>query len=281
MEGLKACDPCFQAFFEIKINMTSAIRVQGLKKSYPVVKRYREILLHPFRRKWVRALNGIDLDVRPGECFCLLGPNGAGKTTLIKILSTLVLPDEGNAFVNGHDVSREPNKIKSSIGYAINDERSFYWRLTGRQNLDFFAALNGLHSAQKRKKIEEVLNLTGLQEAADLRFNTYSTGMRQMMAFARVLLNEPKILFVDEPTRSLDPQAAQKIRKFLREDMVGKQGRTVFWATHNLAEARDCAHELAVLDKGKIKAIGTVEVLTESGARSMEDVYALAVGREP
>lgn len=257
-----------------------AIKVQNLKKKYPIVKRYREILLHPFRKKFIDALNGVNLEVDKGTCFCLLGPNGAGKTTLIKILSTVVLPDEGKAFVNDFDIVSHENEVKSSIGYAISDERSFYWRLTGRQNLDFFAVLSGLSSSKRKKRVEEVVSLTGLKEVIDLRFNTYSTGMKQMMSLARALLNEPDLLFVDEPTRSLDPQAAKKIRLFLRKELVDKQGKTVFWATHNLLEAQEYAHTLAVIDKGKIKRVGKVSDLTENQSVSMQEIYERAVDEQ-
>ncbi|MFQ6109982.1 MAG: ABC transporter ATP-binding protein [Candidatus Aminicenantales bacterium] len=254
-----------------------AITVENLKKHYPVIRGYRELLLHPLRKKRVAALDGVNLEVKEGRCFCLLGPNGAGKTTLIKILATLVLPDEGRASVNGFDVERQAEKARSSIGYAISEERSFYWRLTGRQNLEFFGRLNNIASSELNRKIEEVLELTNLSEAADLRFNTYSTGMRMMMAFARALLTDARVLFVDEPTKSLDPQAAQKIRTFLRKEMVERQGRTVFWATHNLAEAEEFAQELAIIDKGKIKVKGTVAGLTGNGRLSLQEVYNRAV----
>lgn len=236
--------------------------------------------MHPLRKKRVVALDGINLEVEKGQCFCLLGPNGAGKTTLIKVLSTLVLPNEGNAYVNGFDVEKEPEKIRASIGYAIGEDRSFYWRLTGRENLEFFASLNNIPSSQKREKIDEILDLTNLEDVADLRFNTYSTGMRQMMAFARALLTDVQVLFVDEPTKSLDPQAALKVRKFLREEMVEKQRRTVFWATHNLGEAQEYGHELAIIDRGKIKLKGTVAQLTGGGGISLGEVYEKAIEEE-
>lgn len=258
----------------------TAIRAENLTKIYPIIKGYRELILHPFRKTGVTALAGVNLEVDSGRCFCLMGPNGAGKTTLIKIFSTLVLPDSGRAFVNGFDVSKSPKEVKNSIGYALGEERSFYWRLTGRQNLEFFAALNGISWRERRDKIEEVLKLTGLKEAADLRFNTYSTGMRQMMSFARALLAEPKILFVDEPTRSLDPKSALKIRKFIREEMVDRQGRTVFWATHNLAEAQEFGHDLAIIDKGQVKTSGSVSTLTNNGEIPLQDLYDRSVSSD-
>ena len=259
------------------IDTNTIIHVRNLKKNYPLVKSYRELLFRPLKRKVVNALVNVDIDVKQGECFCLLGPNGAGKTTLIKILSTLVLPDDGEVYINGFDVSKNPEKARASIGFAVSEERSFYWRLTGRQNLDFYAALNNIPLWKRKKFIDEVLSLTNLEGFEDMRVNTYSTGMRQMMAFARALLTESQIIFVDEPTKSLDPQAADKVRRFLKEELVKKQGRTVFWATHNLAEAQEFGDRLAIIGKGRILIHGTVLDLTKSGELSLQGAYAQAL----
>jgi ABC-2 type transport system ATP-binding protein len=255
-----------------------AILVENLVKRYPVIAGFRELVRHPLKRRTRTALDGVSLRVEPGRSFCLLGPNGAGKTTLIKVLTTLVLPDGGTAIVGGHDAERSPAAVRGAIGYAINDERSFYWRLTGRQNLEFFGALNGLRGGRLAGKIADVLGLTGLESAADLRFNAYSTGMRQMLAFARALLADAEILFVDEPTRSLDPQAAAKVRTFLRSELVDGRGKTVFWATHDLSEAADFGHEIAVIDQGRIRVRGAVDALTQGGHVPLRDVYEKALG---
>jgi ABC-2 type transport system ATP-binding protein len=256
---------------------TPVILAGGLVKRYPVLRGFRDLVRRPFDRRTVTALDGLDLTVEPGRVFCLLGPNGAGKTTLIKILATLVLPDGGRAVVDGHDVSREPGPAKAAIGYAVNDERSFYWRLTGRQNLEFFGALYGLRGPARDRRIAEVLGLAGLDGAADLRFNTYSTGMRQMLAFARALLADAAILLVDEPTRSLDPQAADKIRTFLREDLSRRQRKTILWATHDLGEAADYADDIAVISKGRIRLQGPAGSLAGGGRASLRQAYEQAV----
>jgi ABC-2 type transport system ATP-binding protein len=254
-----------------------AVLVESVVKRYPVIGGFRDVLRHPLRRPRRTALAGVDLRVEKGRSFGLLGPNGAGKTTLIKILATLVLPDEGRAFVAGHDAEKQPAEVRRSIGYAISDERSFYWRLTGRQNLEFFGVLNGLRGRALATKIGEVLRLTGLEGVAGLRFNTYSTGMKQMMAFARALLTDAEILFVDEPTRSLDPQAAAKIRTFLRTEIVERRGKTVFWATHDLTEAAEFAQEVAIIDRGRIRISGSLEVLTKGGRVALRDIYDRAL----
>lgn len=254
-----------------------AILVEGLVKRYPVFEGFRDLLRHPWKRRHRTALDGVSLNVGRGRAFCLLGPNGAGKTTLIKVLATLVLPDGGRALVDGHDVERAPAAVRRSIGYAIPDERSFYWRLTGRQNLEFFGALYGLRGPRLRTAVADILGLTGLESAADLRFNAYSTGMRQMLAFARALLADADILFVDEPTRSLDPQAAAGVRAFLKEDLVGGRGKTVLWATHDLAEAAESADDIAIIVRGRIRAAGTVGGLTDGRRVPLRQAYDRAL----
>jgi ABC-2 type transport system ATP-binding protein len=256
---------------------SSAILARHLVKRYPVIRGFRDLVLKPFDRRTVTALDGLDLEVGRGRVFCLLGPNGAGKTTLIKILGTLVLPDGGRAAVDGHDVAREPGPAKRSVGYAVADERSFYWRLTGRQNLEFFASLHGLRGAWRERRIGELLRLAGLEGAADLRFNAYSTGMRQMLAFARALLADASILLVDEPTRSLDPRAADRTRAFLREEMARRQGRTILWATHDLGEAADCADDIAVISRGRIRLAGPAASLAAGGRTALREAYERAV----
>jgi ABC-2 type transport system ATP-binding protein len=256
--------------------LDKAIHVRDLKKEFPVVKNYRELLFHPLRRKKVMALRGIDLDVVQGKCFCLLGPNGAGKTTLIKILSTLIIPDNGEATVNGYDVIKQPNRVKSSIGCVVSEERSFYWRLTGRQNLEFFACLNNIPRKEMNSRISEIVALTDLEKEIDFRFNTYSTGKRQMMAFARALLMNARTIFVDEPTRSLDPEAAQRVLRFLKHELVERQNRTVFWATHNLAEAQEFGDEVAVIKEGRIRIKGSLQEMLRGGKTSLRDIYRQA-----
>jgi len=223
------------------------------------------------------AVDQVSFEVAEGEIFGLLGPNGAGKTTLIKILATLVLPDGGRAVAGGHDVARDPARAKRAVGYAVGEERSFYWRLTGRENLEFFAALYGLRGAARAGRIAGLLGLVGLEASADLRFNAYSTGMRQMLAFARALLADASILLVDEPTRSLDPLAADRIRSFLRAELAGKQGKTVLWATHDLGEAADFADDIAVISRGRIRLSGPAASLAAGGRASLRRAYEQAV----
>jgi ABC-2 type transport system ATP-binding protein len=236
-----------------------AIHTSGLTKRFHRTSGYKDLI--PFqKREWVRALEGVSLDIEEGEILGLLGPNGAGKTTLIKLLCCLVLPDSGTAQVFGHDILREDAAVKKLVGLVSAEERSFYWRLTGRENLNFYASLYHLSPGQARKRIEELLDLLELNDKADVRFQNYSTGMRQKLAIARGLLSEPKVLFVDEPTRSLDPVSAQAIRRFFKEKVAGK-GNTVVLATHNLNEAQEICSRVSIMDHGRIKTLGSVQEL--------------------
>jgi ABC-2 type transport system ATP-binding protein len=241
------------------IYLCYAIQSFNLTKKFPKTKRYRDLLFHPFKQEKITVLKNINLQVKKGELFGLLGPNGAGKTTLIKILCTLILPNEGKVYINGLDVTKNPKKVRKLIGYVVADERSFYWRLTGRQNLAFFATLQNFNSIQRESRIQEVLRIVRLEDKADEMFMKYSTGMKQKLAIARGILTNPKILFMDEPTRSLDPLAAQELRSFIKEKIVKEQGKTVFLATHNLQEAEELCDRIAIIDQGEIKACGTRE----------------------
>jgi len=244
--------------------LSYSIETSNLTKVFQQVKGYRELMLHPFTKKEIFALRDVTFNVKQGELFSLLGPTGAGKTTLIKILCNLVLPSSGKALVNGFDVTKAGKQIRKTIGYVLSDERSFYWRLTGRQNLKFFAALNNLFSQQADKVIEQTLKITGMTDQADNMFKNYSSGQRQKMAIARGLLTNPQVLFMDEPTKSLDPGAAQNLRKFIKKKMVEEQGKTVFFATHNLPEAEELSDRLAIIFNGKIKAWGTLEKMRKT-----------------
>ena len=233
-------------------------------------------LLHPLKKKEVLALDDVNLKIRKGDLFGILGPNGAGKTTLIKVLCTLILPTCGTAYVNGYDVTKEEEGVKASIGLVTGEERSFYWRLTGRQNMIFFASLHTFSSASvAQKRVNDVLNFVGLEDKADDKFHSYSTGMKQKMAIARGLLNEPEILLMDEPTKSLDPGAAQNLREFIKERLVKEQGKTVFLSTHHLEEAEQICDRIAIINKGTIKAYGTLNELRDMIEK--REIYVITV----
>ncbi|MBI4454472.1 MAG: ABC transporter ATP-binding protein [Acidobacteria bacterium] len=239
-----------------------AIKTEGLTKVFRAGTNILELLgRRSEARRCTVALDDIDLGVKQGEIFALLGPNGAGKTTLIKILCSLILPDAGDVRVMGFDVVREQDKIKTLISLVVGEERSFYWRLTGRQNLEFFASLYNLTAAETRDRIERAASLLELTDL-DKRYQEYSTGAKQRLAVARSFLNGAKLIFMDEPTRSLDLNAAAKLRDLIR-NRLGDSGCTFFFTTHHTQEAEVLADRIAVLDQGKIKACGTLRELRD------------------
>jgi ABC-2 type transport system ATP-binding protein len=238
--------------------MDYAIEGWELEKSFAKKRSLKELFTDPFKTpERVRALRGVDLHVKTGEIFGLLGPNGAGKTTLLKILSCLILPDSGRAELGGVDVRHE-NRVKSRLGLVHSDERSFYWRLSGRDNLRFFARLYDVPGKRIDARIDELLRKVDLAEAAPRRFSDYSSGMKQRLAIARALLHDPPILLMDEPTRSLDPSASLSLRALIRDELKGRDGKTVLLATHNLREAEALCDRIAILVEGTVRQVGTI-----------------------
>ena len=235
--------------------MEFAIETDALTKIFDQPQGWRRVA----RRPRVTAVRDVTLQVPPGEVFGLLGPNGDGKTTLVKMLCTLILPNSGGARVAGCSLD-EPRAIRAAVGLVVTDERSFYWRLSGRRNLRFFAAMHGLHGAAATQRIEEVLTAVDLRSRADIRFSNYSTGMKQRLAIARALLHQPRILFLDEPSRSLDPVATQRLHALVRQ-LVAEQGVTVFLITHDLAEAETLCQRVAVMHQGEVRAVGSPRML--------------------
>jgi len=209
------------------------------------------------------ALDNVTFAIEHGEIVGLVGANGAGKTTLLKVLATLVLPTSGQARVNGYNVVKEEHAVKRQIGLVTGEERSFYWRLTGRQNLAFFAALYGLPSQEARARISELCDLLGTVDL-DRRVQTYSAGMKQRLALVRALLHNPPILLLDEPTKSLDPPTAQRLRAFLRERTDHPHPKTVVLATHNLTEAELLSDRIVLLHQGRCIRAGTVANFKEA-----------------
>jgi ABC-2 type transport system ATP-binding protein len=232
-------------------------------------------------REPVLALDKISFGVAQGELLVLVGPNGAGKTTLIKILSGLILPTEGSVSVCGCDVVRDENKVKSIIGLVTGGERSFYWRISGRKNLEFFAALYNLRGAAAKKRVDYLVDLLGINNPGR-RFQEYPAGVMQRFAIARSLLHDPKVIIMDEPTRNLDPLSAEDLRLFIREELVKKMGKTVLFCTHNLTEAASFGGRIAIMDKGRIIACDHPEELRKKSGlpkdSRLEEVFRHYVG---
>jgi len=204
------------------------------------------------------ALHDVSFAVRKGETVGLLGPNGAGKTTLLKIITGLILPTAGRVLLEGRDIARDSISARRSMGLVTCDERSFYWRLTGRQNLSFFATLYGLRGESSRRRIEELLAALGLREAADRAYQGYSSGMKQKLAIARGLLADPRIVFYDEPTRSLDPLSTHSIRRWIVERRTASPEQAHVIATNQLAEAEELCDRLLIISRGRLLAAGTI-----------------------
>jgi ABC-2 type transport system ATP-binding protein len=221
----------------------------------------------------IRALERVSLDIDSGEVFGVIGPNGAGKTTLLKILSTLILPSSGTARVNGSDLIRGADAVRRSVGIAAGEERGFYWRLTGMENLEFFAGLRGFAPREARRRAAHALELVDLLPRAGEPVMRYTTGMRQRLSLARALLARPPILLLDEPTRSLDPGAAQTVQALVRR-LSADDGVTIMIATHNLEEAEAVCSRVAVLADGAVRSVVSVA----SGDGRLRDRYATLLG---
>jgi ABC-2 type transport system ATP-binding protein len=239
------------------------IQVRDLTKVYRA--RERRGLFRATTRE-IHALRGVSLDVEQGELFGLLGPNGAGKTTLIKCLTTLLLPTGGTARVNGYDVVRDEAKVRASVGCMLMGERGLYWKLTGRENLLYFAALYFVPPRERERRVAALIERLGLQEFADRPVESYSSGQKMKLAFAKALVNDAPILVLDEPTNTLDVHSARELRAIVRE--LNAEGRTVVYTTHVMAEAEALCDRIAIVDRGEVIALGTTEELKARIAQS-------------
>jgi ABC-2 type transport system permease protein len=252
-------------------NMPFAIETQYLTKRYFKQTGWRNVFSRHLDKP---AVNGVTLQIKQEELFGLVGPNGAGKTTLIKMLATLVVPTSGVATVNGFSLDQELD-IKRSVGLVTSDERSFYWRLTGQENLEFFAAMHGLNTKEAKSRCQEVIELVGLKDQIDKPFQKYSTGMKQRLSIARALIVYPKILFLDEPTKGLDPDATRDLHILIKEQLTRVSGITVLLTSHNLAEVQRLCDRVAIMSQGQIRACGNLNELSE--IINTEDQYKIHI----
>ncbi|MFC1878490.1 ABC transporter ATP-binding protein/permease [Chloroflexota bacterium] len=258
-----------------KNNLEWAIETHQISKQFPKNQGWRDILKR--RQLGPLVVNQVSLNIRPGELFGLLGPNGAGKTTFIKILCSLIIPTYGSARVNGYDLHQE-NAIRSSVGLLTSNERSFFWRLSAHQNLEFFARLYGLGKEEAKEQIEFALSQVGLKQVADKRFQNYSSGMRQRLSIARALLNQPKLLFLDEPSKGLDPTAVQQLHLLIRR-LCDQNGITILLTTHDLKEAEELCDRIAIMNQGRILACGNKTELSDILA--LKNQYHIRVDNLP
>jgi ABC-2 type transport system ATP-binding protein len=252
----------------------SAIEVEALCRTY----RSRAGV---FRRSVVEveAVRGVSFSVADGELFGLLGPNGAGKTTTIKVLTTLLLPTSGRASVLGFDPARQPRQVRQRIGYVFGGDRGLYDRLSGLDNLRYFADVYRVPIATKRARIDELLELVGLKGRERERVETYSRGMRQRLHIARGLLHDPEVLFLDEPTIGLDPVGARELRDTVSG--LNAAGKTILLTTHYMFEADELCDRIAVINEGLIVAEGTPAALKARVAnRSIVEIETFGVSDE-
>ncbi|MBG9792691.1 daunorubicin ABC transporter ATPase [Paenibacillus dendritiformis] len=222
-------------------------------------------------KKIIRAVDSISFHVKKGEIFGLLGPNGAGKTTTIKILTTLLAPTSGEAKVLGFHSFGEEKFLRPHINFVYGGERNLYWRITGRENLEYFSDLYKIDKKTRNKRIPALLELVNLSDRADERVETYSKGMKQRLQIARGLVNDPDILFLDEPSIGLDPVGARELREIIRN--LAGLGKTVVITTHYMYEADELCDRIAIINKGRLITLDTPQNLK----KTMESLAVIEV----
>ena len=227
--------------------------------------------------KTVVAVSRLNLDVFTGEIFGLLGPNGAGKTTTIRMLLGMTEPTAGKAWIDGHDCTRDPIKIKRITGY-LPDNVGFYGDMTGRENLRFTGRLNSIAEKELDEKIDALLERTGILDAGDRKVRTYSLGMKQRLGIADVLLKDPRVIILDEPTVGIDPEGVRQLIEIIRE-LSHKDGRTLLISSHQLYQMQQVCDRLGIFFQGKLVACGTIDELASesgvdnSGVGSLDEIY--------
>jgi ABC-2 type transport system ATP-binding protein len=243
-----------------------AVEAKDLVKKFPQrasVEKNEKKSRWPFGKREPKpmftAVDGVSLQIERGEIFGLLGPNGAGKSTTIRMLCTLLEPTSGTAHVNSFDVVKQANQVRQSLGTVLAGERSIYWKLTGRENLEYFAALYHIPPAVAKQRVEELIERMELKERANELVEKYSTGMRQRVAISKALLARPPILLLDEPTLGLDPQAARNLRELIQQ--LKSEGHTILLTTHYMEEADLLSDRIGIIDTGKIIALDTPDGL--------------------
>lgn len=253
------------------------IEIQHLTKTFYPARTFGAWIAAPLQRgRPITALDDVSVTVEQGELVCLMGSNGAGKTTLLKTLAGLILPTSGTIILDGHMIQRHMSvRLRSQIGFASSERPGFYDRLTGRQNLEFFAVFYGMSDDHAGRRIDELLSLLEIT-TPDQRYQEYSTGMKQRLLLARVLLHEPPILLLDEPTRSLDPLQATKLRELIRNRLHREMGKTIVLSTHQVEEAEQLVGRIAVLHRGSIRGCGTLEQL--AGERPLREAIQRLCG---
>jgi ABC-2 type transport system ATP-binding protein len=258
------------------VTAAPAVETRNLVKVFERGRRtiWQRLRREPDKRDRFRAVDGVDLIVEPGEIFGILGPNGAGKTTTMKMLATLLIPTSGTIRVLGIDPLEHAREVRARLGAMLSGERSLYWKLTARENLEYFAALYHVPPAETKGRLASVLEAVKLADRADDYVERYSTGMRQRLALARALLPDPPLVILDEPTVGLDPQSSRDLRDRVRD--LRSQGRTVLLTTHYMEEADQLCDRVAIVDHGRIVALDTPAALKRT--IRAEEVVHLELG---
>ena len=224
--------------------------------------------------KLTYALQSLSLSVARGEVLSLLGPNGSGKSTTLKLIATVLLPDQGTVLVNGSDTRTDEPGVRRQVGLALSSERSFFPRLTARENLGFFAALENIAGPECQDRVDSVLERVGLIEEADKQVMKLSSGLYQRLGIARALIKNPPVLLLDEPTRSLDPGAASRIWTLI--GWLADSGITMVVATHNFQEAISISNRVAVVERGRLLGIQSV---AHCHAQQLQSYYLELTGK--
>jgi ABC-2 type transport system ATP-binding protein len=260
----------------------AVISVRDVTMRFPIAKRYREWLSSPFTpRRVCTALQHASLKMPAGDRIAVMGPNGAGKTTLLKLIGGLLVPTEGEIIVNGANTLRQSAAARKSVGFVFNEERSFFWRLTGAQNLDFFGALDNLAGIVLRDRIRYLLQVVGLQDAGDKPVSAYSSGMKQRLALARVLISDPQVLILDEPTRALDPLACDEMVELILADIHKDSRKTLLIATHRPEEALALCNKIMIIDGGRVKVFDEIAAVLANGETIRDFYRRVMTGAEP
>lgn len=258
-------------------NLNVSIRLESVSKVF----RHHPALFNWMgkeREGQTLALDDLSLTVPTGNTLVLLGPNGSGKTTLLKLICTMLLPDSGRILVDEADTQLASRDVRRKVSFAVATERSFFPRLSARENLDFFAALDDVPREARRERIEQLLEATGLLESADILVMKFSTGMYQRLGLARALMKDPPVLLLDEPTRSLDPAAAAHFWELIRD--LPPRGHTLVVASHSFHEALTIGNLLVVLSAGKL--VGRMATSSDMSVDDLRSLYFNATGeREP
>ena len=257
----------------------SAVSIESLSKFFPPTRGGWRSFLQPLQRASLPALQDVSFSAREGESVALLGANGAGKSTLLRILSTLLLPTSGQVRVAGHDAVQSPRDVRRNLGFHAGSDLGFYARLTGRENLNFFGRLNHLSNAAARDRIEEFCIRFELSESLDRQVRTLSSGTIQRLSLARALLHSPRVLLLDEPTRSLDAIAAASFRQFLKSELMRDGTKTLLFASHSLAEMEMLADRVAVLSQGRLVALDSPSLLKQKTfSATLEEAFFRLTG---